>query len=163
MTSLSAVGNFSSKMATLQRPQAAARSGPTTSSAGRVHLRTLTPAGTGARPALTGSNVRQRNPFLGGAALAARPAAVTTQGRRQVAVAASWGRGNGSPEIPDRIVAALPYLVSRSCNVQALHVLGCHQMQAWATGGLKVSAASLANSLLLLVSSPPPLPPPTST
>lgn len=48
---------------------------------------------------------------LCGTALAPRPAAVAAPaGRRQVAVAASWNR-NSSPEVADRVVAALPYLV----------------------------------------------------
>lgn len=45
---------------------------------------------------------------LQGAALAARPAAAQrTPARRQLAVApqASWGRGGGSPDVADRVVA----------------------------------------------------------
>ncbi|PRW39238.1 TIC 20- chloroplastic [Chlorella sorokiniana] len=52
-----------------------------------------------------------RGGSLSGTALAARPAAVAAPaGRRQLAVAASWNR-NSSPEIPDRVVAAIPYLI----------------------------------------------------
>lgn len=52
-----------------------------------------------------------RGSSMCGTPLAARTAAVAAPtGRRQVAVAASWNR-NSSPEIPDRVVAALPYLI----------------------------------------------------
>lgn len=93
------------KMAAVQRPQAASCRLAAASAAAPA----CAPAQAGFRPTLT---VRQRNCFMGGAAVAARPAAGTARGRRQVAVAASWGRGSSGPEIPDRIVASLPYLVS---------------------------------------------------
>lgn len=61
------------------------------------------------RPVLGPAGLRGSS--LCGTVLAARPAAVAAPaGRRQVAVAASWNR-NSSPDVPDRVVAALPYLI----------------------------------------------------
>ncbi|KAL4856315.1 hypothetical protein ACK3TF_003128 [Chlorella vulgaris] len=50
---------------------------------------------------------------LRGTPLMPRLAAKSSAGRRQVAVHASWNRGggDGSPDIADRVVASLPYLV----------------------------------------------------
>lgn len=50
---------------------------------------------------------------LRGTPLMPRLAAKPSEGRRQVAVHASWNRGggDGSPDIADRVVASLPYLV----------------------------------------------------
>ena len=64
-----------------------------------------------AAPRPTLAPIGLRSSSLCGTVLAPRIAAVAAPGgRRQVAVAASWNR-NSSPDVPDRVVAALPYLI----------------------------------------------------
>lgn len=85
------------------------RAAPLVSAAAAARPRCLAAAAAAPRPALAPAGLRGSS--LCGTPLAARTAAVAAPtGRRQVAVAASWNR-NSSPEIPDRVVAALPYLI----------------------------------------------------
>ena len=96
-------------MAALVRAAPVATAAAAASAAAR-RPRCAPAAATAPRPAMGPAGLRGSS--LRGVPLAPRlAAAAAPAGRRQVAVAASWGRGNGQPDIADRVVGSLPYLM----------------------------------------------------